>query len=100
MAKKENKVNIENLKNKMKLQMQAFNNESAEITDAIIHEETLSTTDGYKNIAPSASQYKDFVTWWVLRNGGNKFKWMAGWLKLSISNVADNIISQQKYPTI
>lgn len=97
MATKENKINIDNLTENMRVKLGAFNNEGVGISNDTKHEEVLSKTDGFKGVGDSATLYKGGIQWILWANGGTKSAWPAKWLDLSVKELADLIISKQKY---
>lgn len=93
----ENKINIDNLTDNMRRKLEAFNNEGVVVTNDTKHSEVLSKTDGFKDVGDSATLYKGAILWTIWANGGTKSGWPAKWLDLSVKELADIIISKQKY---
>lgn len=92
-----NKITKENITANMLVKMEAFNDESVALTGSTIHSEVLSTNDGFKGVASSAPLYKGAIDWTIWANGGTKVKWPGDWLDKSVDEMADFIISKQKY---
>lgn len=93
----ENIINIDNLTDNMRRLLEPFNNEGVPITNETKHSEVLSKTDGFKGVGDSATLYKGGIQWILWANGGTKSAWPAKWLDLSVKELADLIISKQKY---
>lgn len=90
-----NLVTLEPLIENMKVKLQAFNNEGVEITEGTIHNEVLSTSDGFTPSQSSAKLYKGSILWTIWANGGKNSKWPANWIEMSVTELADYIMSKQ-----
>jgi len=88
-------ITKEALEENMRVKLQAFNNERVEITNDTIHSEVLSDSDGFKPSLSSSKLYKGGILWTVWANGGKNSTWPKDWISLSVSQLADFIISKQ-----
>lgn len=97
---KPNRLNFDNLTANMHVKLQGFNNEDVVISNETIHSAVVSKTDGFKGYADSATLYKLGVNWTIWAADGNKVAWPTDWLSLSVKDLAEYIISKQKYPEV
>lgn len=75
----------------MKYHLGSFNNEGVVITDATIHSEVLSTTDGWGN-ASSANVYRAIMRWTIKANGGTDKSWPSNWLSMNVIQLTAAIL--------
>ncbi|MBD2723593.1 hypothetical protein [Hymenobacter armeniacus] len=75
----------------MKYHLGSFNNTGVPIDDATIHEDVLSTNDGWGN-AHSANVYRAIIRWTIKANGGVDKPWPSNWLKLNVIQLTARIL--------
>lgn len=96
MAKaKINNVTLEPLMDNMREVLQVYNNEKVEITNETIHNTVLADDDGFRTAPSSMSQYRNYVRWIVWVNGGKDYRNPAGWMDMSVRQLAEFIMSKQ-----
>ena len=84
-------MNTKQLMKIMKFHLENFNDENVKISDATIHNEVLSDSDGYGN-ASSKNIYKSVIRWSLKKNGNEDVEWPSDWMNLSVEELANKLI--------
>lgn len=85
-------MTIEQLKEVMKYYLKAFNDENVEISDETVHNEALSSEDGFTGPTSSKSIYRASVRWTLSRAGHDDKSWPSGWFDKDVNFLAEKII--------
>lgn len=89
-----NKITLEALQENMRVKLQAFNKNKAEITNDTIHKEIINHGNSKKE-ALYKKLYEGAIRWTVYENEGKDTKWPSNWMDLSVTELAEFIISKQ-----
>ncbi len=84
-------MTIEQLKEVMKFQLQNFSKDDIVINDDTIHGDVLSDDDGFGHVNP-VKIYRDAIRFTLKKEGHELKKWPDQWLKLSLHDLAIQII--------
>jgi hypothetical protein len=74
----------------MKYQLGAFNDEQVDITDNTVHNEVLSDSDGYTN-AHSKDLYQGVMIWTFKKNNHTVKDWPDNWMDMSVEDLAEKL---------
>jgi len=85
-------MTIEQLKKVMKYYLTAFNDENVEISDETIHNQVLSSEDGFTGPTSSKSIYRAAVRWSLSRADHEDKEWPSDWFENNVNNLAEKII--------
>jgi hypothetical protein len=84
-------MTLDQLKEVMKFQLKAFNQNGVGIIDETIHKDILSEDDGFAT-ANSKEIYRSFVRYTLVKNGHLDRPWPDAWMNLSVNILASKII--------
>jgi len=76
----------------MLYQLEAFNRTGLWIDSKTIHNTIIADDDGLTASISSASLYKAFVQYSIVKSGLNKKKWPTNWIKLPVNDLAGNLL--------
>lgn len=91
-----NKLTQEGLEESIRYQMQTWNNEKVNILNSTVLAEVLSESDGFEPAVSSAKQFRPAISWVVWANGGNQFEWPVDWITMTVTELAEYIMLNQK----
>lgn len=91
-----NKLTLAALQENMRVRLQAFNDEKVRITNNTLHNEVLAADDGFRTAPSSMTLYRGAINWIIWRNGGKGFRWPNGWMEMSVTELAEFIMSKQE----
>ena len=80
------------LRSVMKYHLKNFNDEGVAINDQTVHDQVLSTTDGF-GAANSAAIYKAAIRWTLWNADHKDPTWPANWLSLSVKDLATKLMA-------
>jgi len=86
-------MKISQLKAIMKYHLKSFNDEKVRISDSTIHNEVLDTNDMFGSVN-SKMLYKNFIRYTMKKNKLEDRKWPVRWMELSVSDLANILISK------
>lgn len=89
-----NKITLEALQENMRVKLQAFNKNKVEITNDTVHKSVLDEGDA-KKASRHKKLYEGAIRWTVWENEGKDSKWPSGWLDMSVTELAEFIMSKQ-----
>jgi len=90
-----NKLTYESVKDVIKDQLKTYNNESVEINDETKLNTILSPDDGFSTPQSSMNLFKGNIRWIIWVNGGEQVRFPSDWMKYSVADLAQLIMSKQ-----
>ena len=85
-------MTVSQLKEIMKYHLRSFNDENVRITDNTVHNEVLDTNDMFGSVN-SKKLYKNFIRYTIKKNNFEDKNWPGKWMELSVSELANTLIS-------
>lgn len=90
-----NKLTKSNVSAVIRKHLQTFNDEKVEITNDTKLSSVLADDDGLRPSIASSQLFKGIIYWTINKNGGTQVRFPADWLGLTVTELADFIISKQ-----
>jgi hypothetical protein len=85
-------IKPEQLRAVMRFHLGNFNDEGVTISDATVHNEVLSDSDGF-GAASSKRLYKGVIRWTLEKNDGPDPEWPDDWMDLTVTELANALLA-------